>query len=449
MQSSSGRVSLGEYTLRALVTLLVIVILLALWRLRDAFMLTFLAVIVAIALYVPVRRLERMGLSRGVSVLIAMTGLIAVLVLAVVLIVPIFVEQVGSLIDNLPDAFDQARDEYDWQADHHDWLPKIDWDQVTQGDVPDFVVNQASNLSRNIFPFLSGIGGVLANTIFILFIALFFVTDPTNYLEGLLTLVPHGYRPRAFEIFVDLGETLQRWFIGQLISMTLLGTLIALVMGLVMGLPNPVALGVIAGVLEFVPNFGSFASVIPAVLIALADDPGLTPWVILAYLVTQQVQSNIIMPRIMARQISMPSAMVLIAQVIAAALFGFMGLVLAVPLAVVAMVLIREVYVYDVLNTRPAQIETRLRPDGAPYPVVVSELYRPPQLSPGEAARLQAQGQDPFEAGEGQVVEIITPPSPALEQAVRGQQAVWAAILTLAAAQALALVRSLLNNREG
>jgi predicted PurR-regulated permease PerM len=440
------RSSLGDFALRVLVLLLMIVLLLAIWRLRDALMLVFLAMIIAIALQVPVQRLESMGASRGTSILITMGGLAVVAVLLVVLIVPVFVEQISSLVDELPTAVDQARDEYDTQADNHDWVPKIDWDKITEGDnVGDLVIDQAGNLSRNIFPFLTGVGGVLTNFIFIFFLSLFFVVDPANYMEGLLSLVPRDYRPRALDILMDLGHTLRRWFIGQLISMTMLGTLIALVTGIILGLENPVALGVISGLMEFIPNFGSVISVIPAVIIALADDPSLVPWVIVAYLVTQQIQSNLIMPRIMSRQISIPAAMVLAAQLFAAALFGFLGLLLAVPLAVVVMVIVREVYVFDVLNARPAQIESRVRPDGTSVAIVTAEPYRPEQLSPGAAAQLQALGRDPFEVGQGQIVEIITPASPALEQAARGQQAVWVALLTLAVAQGLALIRSMLS----
>jgi hypothetical protein len=80
--------------------------------------------------------------------------------------------------------------------------------------------------------------------------------------------------------------------------------------------------------------------------------------------------------------------------------------------------------------------------------MVTVDVYRPEQLSPGQAAQGRAEGRDLFTADEGQVVQIITPPSPALEQAARGQQAVWVAILALTVAQALALVRSLLDRGE-
>ena len=100
------------------------------------------------------------------------------------------------------------------------------------------------------------------------------------------------------------------------------GVLITFVTGVILGLPNAVALGAISGLMEFIPNFGSIIAVIPALIIALATRPVLVPFVILAYVITQQVQSNLIMPRIMSRQISLPAATILLAQIIGAALFG-------------------------------------------------------------------------------------------------------------------------------
>lgn len=447
MQTANQRLTLGEWTLRVFVTLLLGMVFLAIWALRDVFLLVFLAIIVAIVLQVPVRRLERLGLSRGISVVLTLAGAIGVLIALVLLLVPVIAAQVGDLADQLPGFVDDAQAEYDRQAAQHTWLPRVDWEGVTEGDVNDFLVDQAGQLSRNIFPFLSGVGGAITSAVFMFFIAMFFVTDPANYLEGLLTLVPRGYRPRALEIFENLARLLQRWFVGQLISMTISGLLITLVTGVILGLPNAPALGVISGLMEFVPNFGSIVAVVPAVIIALAEDPVLVPFTILAYLVTQQIQSNVVMPRIMSRQVSIPAASILIAQIIGAALFGFLGVLLALPLAIVVMVLVREVYVYDVLNARPARLERRVRPDGTPYTLVTAEVYRPERLTPGEAAQSRAEGRDLFDLEQGEVVEIITPPSPALEQAARGQQAVWVAILALTVAQALALVRSLLDRR--
>jgi len=448
MQNARSRMTLGEWTSRVFVALFLYVLFLGAWRLRDILLLAFFATILAIVLHVPVAALQRMGLPRGLSVLISLVGMIALVTLLVVLIVPVMAEQVSALANELPDLMQSARDQYDSLSRDYSWLPKINWDQVTEGSVPDFVMNQAGTMSREVFPFLSGVGGAITSLFFVLLIAIFFVLEPFNYLELLLMAVPRSYQPRALEIFHRLGTLLQRWFIGQMISMTSSGILIALTTGFIFKLPNAAALGVIAGVMEFVPNFGSSIALIPAIVIALAKDPILVPFVILNYLVVQQVQSNIIMPRIMSRQISMPAAAILLAQIIAGALFGVIGILLALPMAIVVKVLLREVYVTDLLNTAETRIETRTRANGTRFTVVTSRAQRPEQLSPGEAASLLAAGEDVFAAGEGQVVEIVTPPSPVAEQNARTQQVVLGAILALVAAQALALIHSLLSSRE-
>lgn len=440
--------SLGDWTMRVITTLLIGTIFLALWTLRDIFLMTFLAIIIAIVLQIPVRRLEKIGLSRGLSIALAMLGTLTVLVILLILIVPAMISQVSSLANDLPGFVDDAEARYVDMREDYDWLPAVNWAEVTEGDISDFLLRQASNLSRSIFPFLGGVGGTITNLLFLTFIAIFFISEPASYLEGLLTLAPRNYRPRALEIFEMLGVMLQRWFVGQLISMTMSGVMIGFVTGFVLGLPNAAALGVISGLMEFVPNFGSIIAVIPAVIIALAEDPVLVPFTILAYLVTQQVQSNVIMPRIMSRQISIPAASILISQIIGAALFGFLGVVLALPLAIVVMILVREIYVFDILNARPAKLITGTRPDGRPFAAVTDDVYRPEALTPGEAARMQAEGQDLFKLGEREIVEIITPPSPALEQAARGQQAVWIALLVLTIAQGLALLRTLINSEK-
>ena len=440
--------SLGEWAVRVATVVLVVALFAGLWAVRNSLMLIFLAVIVALALQVPVHRFERMGVRRGVALAITLVLVLFFVGLLGVLLVSTFVEQMQQLIDQLPNTFDTVRNEYERLSNRYDVLPEIDWNALLEGDSADWLSAQFTSLPGNIFPFVSGVSGLIANVLFILIIALFFVGDPTNYLDGALTLVPQGYRPRALEILVQLAGTLRAWFVGQLISMLMLGTMITFVNAVIIDLPNPLALGVLAGIMEFVPNIGSIISVIPAILVALADDPAKVALVIAAYIVTQQIQSNLIMPRIMTRQIEMPAGVVLSAQVVAASLFGFIGLLLALPLAVLVKVLVRELYVYDVLNSRTARVLTQRRPDGRVTAVVVSEPYRPEQLSPGEAARLQAEGYDPFMAATGQTVEIVTPPSPALERAARGQQAIWVAVFTLVLAQALALVRTLLTGEH-
>ena len=118
---ATGLNSLGQYTLKLFIALWMIVLALAAWQLRDAFLLVFLAIIIALALQMPVQRLQRMGLSRGLSVLASFAGLLVVLAALLALVVPVFVTQISNTVEQLPDAVRQAREQYDRQPERVDW----------------------------------------------------------------------------------------------------------------------------------------------------------------------------------------------------------------------------------------------------------------------------------------------------------------------------------------
>ena len=212
MTTGGTPLSLGAWTQRVFVTLLLVALSVGVWALREVFLMTFLAIILAIVLHVPVRRLQRLGLRRSLSVFVSLAGSVLAVVLLLVLIVPVFAVQVRSLVDDLPDFIDQAQAAYDEQAVEQDWLPEIKWDSVTEGNASDFLIEQASKLPRNVFPFLSGIGGAITSTVFVFFITVFFITEPVSYLEALLTLFPREYRPRALEVFEQLAAMLHAYY---------------------------------------------------------------------------------------------------------------------------------------------------------------------------------------------------------------------------------------------
>src|SRR5690606_11156900 len=152
--------------------------------------------------------------------------------------------------------FDTVRAEYDRLSSQYGVLPEVDWDALLEGEGAEWISQQLSSLPGNIFPFVSGVGGLIANNLFIFIISLFFVVDSTNYLDGGRRLVPQGYRPRWLEVLVHLAGPLRAWFVGQMVSMLTLGALLAFVNAVIINIPNPVALGVLAGIMEFVPNVG-------------------------------------------------------------------------------------------------------------------------------------------------------------------------------------------------
>ena len=187
----------------------------------------------------------------------------------------------------------------------------------------------------------------------ILFVGLYMAVDPSLYTDGLLTLVPPDRRSRAREVFQAVGDTIWWWILGRLASMAIIGVVIAL--GLwILGIPVPFALGLLAALLTFIPNFGPLIALIPPTLLALRVGPFMALGVVAFYLLVQIVESYVITPLIQQRGVALPPVITISSQIILGVFTGILGLALATPLAAVGMVLVRELYVRDVLGDQNA-----------------------------------------------------------------------------------------------
>jgi predicted PurR-regulated permease PerM len=146
-----------------------------------------------------------------------------------------------------------------------------------------------------------------------------------------------------------MGVTLRRWLGAQLIGMLVIGSVTTIAL-LLLDVRAAIALGIIAGFLEFIPYFGPILSAVPAVAMAFLDGPEKALWVIFAYLGIQQLEGNLLMPLLMKEGLDLPPALTIIAQAVLALIFGFVGLLIAVPLLGTVMVPIKLLYVQDVVG---------------------------------------------------------------------------------------------------
>jgi predicted PurR-regulated permease PerM len=142
---------------------------------------------------------------------------------------------------------------------------------------------------------------------------------------------------------------LRRWLITQLIGMATIGVVTTIVL-LALDVEGAFALGFLAGLLEFVPTIGPILSAVPALAMAFLDSPEKALYVALAYLAIQFVESNLLMPLLMHEGVDIPPALSIVFQALMALLFGFMGLLVAVPLLAAVMVPIKMLYVEDVVG---------------------------------------------------------------------------------------------------
>ena len=208
-----------------------------------------------------------------------------------------------------------------------------------------------TNMLQGFFGVAVNVVEVVGAVVVMLFLAVYFAAEAGRYTNGLVRLVPPARRPRAGEILRETASAMWYWMLGRLFSMFVLGILTALGLWL-LAVPLPAALGFLAGIMSFVPYIGSIASAVPSVLIAASIDLHLAVYVIALYLGVHLTEGYILGPLVQRRVVHLPPALTLSAQVILAVLAGFLGLLFATPLLAASLVIVRMIYVEDVLGDR-------------------------------------------------------------------------------------------------
>lgn len=197
--------------------------------------------------------------------------------------------------------------------------------------------------------------GLASDALIVALLGVFLAIDPASYREGVLTLVPTERRARLREVLNVTGTTLKWWLVGQLAMMVLVGTLVTILL-LVAGVPYAVLLGLVTGLLNFIPFLGPILAGIPLLLALIPEGWGTLAWVMAVFLVIQWIEGYLINPFVQQKVVHIAPALGLSFLAIMAALFGGLGVALAIPLLAVLRVLVLELYVKDVLGDRSQTI---------------------------------------------------------------------------------------------
>jgi predicted PurR-regulated permease PerM len=325
-----------------------------LWVARSVFVLAFLGTLFGLTLSMAVTWLSSRGIPRAIGVLLLVLALFAGFTGLGAIVAPRIGEQTQQLQDQLPGALSQAES---WLQARQGWVTQIlhpgahgaGAHQSQGGNLRATLAQQIAGLGGHFFSIFSSALTVLGSLLLILFIAIFVAVDPRTYRRGIMHLVPHKSRSKASQVLDAMAVTLRRWLGAQLIGMLVIGSVTTVVL-LLLGVRAAIALGIIAGLLEFIPYFGPILSAVPAVAMAFLDGPELALWVVVAYLAIQQLEGNLLMPLLMKEGLDLPPALTIVAQAVLALVFGFVGLLVAVPLLGTVMVPIKLLYVQDVVG---------------------------------------------------------------------------------------------------
>ncbi|MEG3932083.1 MULTISPECIES: AI-2E family transporter [unclassified Microcoleus] len=335
-----------------------------LWQIRQALLLLFAAVVLATALNRLARYLQKFGLKRSIAVLLSVSFLILVFVGLFLIIVPPFTQQFQQLTQRAPQGIerlnqwiDQFEARFSGQIGQR--LPNLDINDIIQQLQPLF-----NQLVGGAGAFVGNTLGVILSFLLVIVLTLMTLAEPLSYRKAFIQLFPSFYRRRVDGILDECEIALGRWVIGALISMSVI-TFLSLIGLSILQVPLALAHAVLAGLLNLIPNIGPGLSVIAPMTIALLDSPLKSGFVLILYFLIQQFESNLLTPYVMAQQVSLLPAVTLIAQVFFATFFGFLGLLLALPLTVVAQVWIREALIKDILNQWSASPKTLAAIDSA------------------------------------------------------------------------------------
>lgn len=328
-----------------------IIALMILWQFRQILLLIFTAIILAIALNSLVRRIQKLRLSRGKSVLLALAMVAAFGIVFLSVVMPPFLTQLEQLLKLVPIGFEQFIRWVDRvMLDPPAWLPDIELQLPNISEIAQQIGPLAQNLLGNFFAIFSNSLATLLQVLLVVVVTLMFLVNPVAYRQLMIRLFPSFYRRRADEIFAECEATLLQWMGGIVITSTFIAVLCAIGL-LALGIPFVLAHALLAGVFNFIPNLGPAASVIFPVSVALLDTPWKALAVIVLYIVVQNLESYWFSPMIMEKQVALLPAATLIAQIFFAQFFGFLGLVLALPLTVVCKTWIEEAVMKDILDT--------------------------------------------------------------------------------------------------
>lgn len=317
-----------------------------LWQIQQVVLLVFAAVVLATILNRVVRFLQRYRIKRAIAIAITVLLLLAIIVGFVAGIVPSFIDQLQQLIKILPTLTDRVRSWVDWvQSRIPGQIAQLQGINALTQNLQTWI----GRLLGNFFVILNNSLAAVVNLLLFLVLTIMTLVNPTQYRRVFVLAFPAFYRRRVEEILDECEKSLVGWIKGTLIDMLVIAVLSYIGL-LLLRVPLPLVNAALAGLLEFIPNVGPTLSVIPPTLLALADEPWKAIAVIVLYIAIQQFESLILVPLVMAQQVSLLPVFTILAVVVFASLFGFLGLFLAIPLLIVTQIWLKEVLVKDVLN---------------------------------------------------------------------------------------------------
>lgn len=338
----------GSFTAKVAIVALAAVLVALVFALRHVLLLAFGAILIAVGLRGLASAIEtHTPLGRKASLAIATLTVLGVVGAAIWLLGAQISEQIKQASADLPSAWESLRAR----------LSESEYGRALVQEI-----EQAASGGGNLGSFASRVGtftmsaaGASLEFLVLVIAAAFLTIDAASYRNGVMSLAPKSQRERLGEAMDASATALRKWLLATLISVVFLS--VVLTTGLwLLGVPAPLALGLLAGLAQFVPMIGPILAAVPAVLLALTVGPQTALWVALLYFVASQIESNLLYPVIQKKAVSLPPVLTLFSVIAAGLVLGPLGALFATPLVVVISVFVTIFYVRGALGDRGAKI---------------------------------------------------------------------------------------------
>lgn len=325
--------------------LVLLISLYILWQIRQLLLLIFTAVVLSVAINRIVRKLINFNISRSLAIVVVLFCLLVIINILLWLILPPFTEQFQLLIEQVPNVAKKiisTLKEIDYQK-YHDIIP-INIDKIFNNSTL-----LSNNILNNFLVLFTNFFNSTLQLVLILIFTIVLLLNPQRYRYYFIKLFPSFYRLRAIEITNKSEIAIVSWLSGIFINCLFIGTLSGVGL-LFLQVKLVLVHALLAGLLNFIPNIGPAISVIFPIMIALLDSPWKIIAILIWYFIIQNIESYWLTPKVMAEKVSLLPAVTLFAQIFFAKTFGLIGLLLALPLTVVAKTWIEEVLFQDILD---------------------------------------------------------------------------------------------------
>lgn len=331
-----------------------------LWHIRQMVLLIFSAIVLATALNSLTRQWRRIGVrDRNLAVILTLIFVGFCGFLFIALVIPPFIEQFQRLLEEIPrnllivtrniESFINDPPERIENFVRENLQDSIFNDSIDLTSLSAQIQPLVRNLFQNFLDFFSSSLGIVLKLLLVIAITLMFLSNPQSYRQVMIKLFPSFYRRRADEILVECEVALGNWMGGILINSIFVASMSWIGLRF-LGIELELAHALLAGLLNFIPNIGPAVSVVFPLVVAVQDPSWKILAVIILYVAIQNLESYWISPMVMAKQVSLLPAITLCAQLFFATSFGILGLILALPLTVVAKTWIDEALVKDILD---------------------------------------------------------------------------------------------------